>query len=172
VATFGNGDDFLEDVKVFLDNVARDDSHKRPTFLVGHSHGALVAALAGARGALPAMVEGLVLLSPFIQSLTDVPPMKLMVARVANVVFPWLRLGSGLQADMMTDDPAMIEESHKDPLLLRSATRGGTSACLKPSRGEEAGAIAGTPAHVPDRFAGQRRRSQGRGEVLRVCFVV
>jgi alpha-beta hydrolase superfamily lysophospholipase len=115
-------DDFLEDLKVFLDNVARDDSSKRPTILLGHSHGALVAALAAERNLLPAMVEGLVLLSPFIHSLTDVPPTKLMVARVANVLFPWLRLGSGLQADMMTDDPAMVEESHKDHLLLRTAT--------------------------------------------------
>jgi alpha-beta hydrolase superfamily lysophospholipase len=115
-------DDFLDDLKVFLDNVAREDTHKRPAFLLGHSHGALVAAVAAGRGALPALVEGLVLVSPFVHSLTDVPPMKLTVARVANVLAPWLRLGSGLQADMMTDDPAMVEESKKDPLLLRTAT--------------------------------------------------
>jgi alpha-beta hydrolase superfamily lysophospholipase len=114
--------DFAEDLKVFLDHVAREGGLKPPAYLLGHSHGALVAADSAVHHGLPALVEGLVLLSPFFRSQIEVPPLKLMAARVANVCLPWVRLGSGLDPEMMTSDHAMIEESRKDGLLLRSAT--------------------------------------------------
>ena len=114
--------DFEDDVKVFLDHIARESGLKPPAFLLGHSHGALVAAELGVHNGLPALIEGLVLLSPFFRSQIEVPPLKLMAARVANVCLPWLRLGSGLEPEMMTSDHAMVEDSKKDGLLLRCAT--------------------------------------------------
>lgn len=89
-------------------------------FLIGHSHGGLVAAATVMETSMP--VAGLVLCSPFLSSALPVARAKLALARVTNIVLPWLRVANGLGPEMMTGDPEMIEASRVDPLLLRSAT--------------------------------------------------
>jgi alpha-beta hydrolase superfamily lysophospholipase len=117
-------DEYLDDLKTFLKTVAYDDTRRgtTPTFLLGHSHGALVAAAAAVRGELSGRVNGCVLVSPYFHSLVEVPTGKEILAGIANVFVPWMRFKSGLAAEMMTADPAMIEESRADTLLLRTAT--------------------------------------------------
>jgi lysophospholipase len=109
--------EFPDDVRAVAATLERPDL---PLFIVGHSHGGLVAAAVAQEGVVP--VAGLVMCSPFLSSALPIPTTKLALARVTNVILPWLRVGNGLGPEMMTADPAMIQESRTDPLLLRSAT--------------------------------------------------
>jgi len=113
-------DEFLDDLSAFLASPPLSRPGP-PVFVLGHSHGGLVAAAAGARGVLRG-VAGVVLTSPYLDSLVPVAPLKLLFGRCANAVVPWLRVRSGLNDDMMSADPAMLADSRADPLLLRSAT--------------------------------------------------
>jgi alpha-beta hydrolase superfamily lysophospholipase len=109
-------DDYLDD----LDAVAATMPTDRPRFVLAHSHGGLVAVIAAQRDRL--RVDGVVLASPYLVSAVAVPWFKRLLAAGANVVAPSVRIGNGLRADMMTDDPAMLAASQHDPLLLRCAT--------------------------------------------------
>lgn len=120
-------DEFLEDLRVMLatvrDDAARSGVADRPLFILGHSHGGLVAAAAGVDGVLQsAGVAGVVLSAPYLRPAEALSPLWRTIAMVTSTIAPALRVSSGLSAEMMTCDPAMIEDSRKDPLLLRSAT--------------------------------------------------
>jgi alpha-beta hydrolase superfamily lysophospholipase len=93
-----------------------------PLFLLGHSHGGLIVAAAGVRGALPPGVAGCILSAPYLVNCLAVPRVKVAAAHVLNAVVPWLRIRSGVSPRMMSGDPQQVEESRRDPLLLRSAT--------------------------------------------------
>ena len=94
-----------------------------PTFVLGHSHGGLIVAVAAARGLLgDAGVRGIVLCSPYFRNLVPVPRWKLLLAHAADRIVPWLRVSSGLNDDWMTGDPAMVADSRADGLLNRGAT--------------------------------------------------
>ncbi len=109
-------DEYLDDIRAVTATLDR----ALPTFVIGHSHGGLVALMAQQRGVLNA--NGLVLSSPFLRAALDIPVWKVAMARLANVVVPWLRISNGLNAEMMTADQEMVEASRQDTLLLRSAT--------------------------------------------------
>jgi lysophospholipase len=119
-------DEYLDDLDAFLSQP--DLSHggaaaDRPLFVLGHSHGGLVAAMAGVRGLLARHgVAGCVLSAPYLVNALAVPRRKRVAARIANVVCPWLRIRSGITPRMTSSDPEMIEDSRRDPLLLRRAT--------------------------------------------------
>lgn len=112
-------DEYLDDVRAFLDEVAKHAAG--PTFLFGHSHGGLVAAAAVERG-IAAGVKGCVLTAPYFSSKMVVPRAKVMLAKVLDPVVPWVRVGSGLPPEWMTADEGMIADSRADSLVLRSAT--------------------------------------------------
>lgn len=124
-------DDYLDDLGAFL---ALPDLDPRrapetgqgasgaPLFLLGHSHGGLILAAAGVRGVLPPHVAGCVLSAPYLVNGLAVPRVKGAAARVLNAVAPWLRIKSGVSPRMMSSDARQVEESRRDPLLLRSAT--------------------------------------------------
>ena len=117
-------DDHLDDLGAFLGLPAlRDDAPgSPPLFLLGHSHGGLVVAAAGVRGLLPAHVAGCVLSAPYLINCHKVPAAKVAVGRLLNRIVPWVRVPSGVRPEMMSADPAMLDESRRDPLLLRRAT--------------------------------------------------
>jgi alpha-beta hydrolase superfamily lysophospholipase len=117
-------DEFLDDVDAFLAELDRRDERDRsPLFVLGHSHGGLVAAVAGLRGRLTSHnVAGVILSAPYLVNAFRVPVHKSILARVANVCWPCLRIRSGIRPELTSSDPAMIEESQNDPLLLRCAT--------------------------------------------------
>ena len=117
-------DEYLDDLRAFLDLPdLRAGPAQPPLFLLGHSHGGLIVAAAGVRGLLPAAsVAGCVLSAPYLVNCHRVPAAKVAAGRVLNVLVPWVRIRSGVRPDMMSGDPAMLEDAHRDPLLLRSAT--------------------------------------------------
>ncbi|QOV90826.1 alpha/beta hydrolase [Humisphaera borealis] len=119
--------EFLDDLKSMLSashqNAGRDGYLGRPMFVLGHSHGGLVAATAGTDGVLnPPEIAGVILTAPYLRPATSLGPLWTAIAAVTNILAPSLRVGSGLSADMMTSDAGMIEDSRNDTLLLRAAT--------------------------------------------------
>ena len=115
--------DYLDDLKTLLDRVAAEASEAQQMFVLGHSHGGLIVAAAGleADRYLP-NVRGCILTSPFIRSRLSVPRWKQGVARAANPIIPWMRFGTGLEEELMSSDPAMIQESREDEFRGRVAT--------------------------------------------------
>ncbi len=114
-------DEYLDDVDAFLALPEfRQSPGDPPVFVLGHSHGGLVVAVAGIRGRISS--AGYILSAPYFANGLYVPAVKSAAAKVLNIVLPWVRIKSGIGPAMGSSDPVMVEESRHDPLLLRSAT--------------------------------------------------
>jgi lysophospholipase len=87
---------------------------------LGHSHGGLVLSVAAGRGLED--VSGLVLSAPYLRSRMAVPAYKTLAARLIDPVVPWLPIASGLKREWMSSDDAMVQDSGRDPMVLRTAT--------------------------------------------------
>jgi alpha-beta hydrolase superfamily lysophospholipase len=119
--------EYLDDLDGFL---SQPDLHalagsggSPPLFILGHSHGGLIVAAAAVRHGLePHNVRGVILSAPYFVNALPVPAHKVFAARVANLLCPWLRISSGVRPSMLSSDPAVVEPSRHDPLLLRCAT--------------------------------------------------
>jgi alpha-beta hydrolase superfamily lysophospholipase len=64
-----------------------------------------------------------------------VPAYKLLLARAADPLLPWLPVPSGLQREWMTSDEAMLRESAADPLVVETATPRWYLGCLRVQAG-------------------------------------
>jgi lysophospholipase len=117
-------EDYLEDLTaVFALDPLRPDAPGGPLFVLGHSHGGLVAAAAELRGMLrDAGVVGCVLCSPYFRGHTPVSAPWRAFARLCDRVWPWLCVPTGLGDGMMSRDPEMAADSRADPLIHRVAT--------------------------------------------------
>ena len=117
-------EDYLDDLRAFLALPQVGPSPAAPEstapFLLGHSHGGLIVAAAVIDGVIsPA---GCVLSSPYLRGAMPVNAFWRAVAFAGDCVMPWAQVRSGLEAEMMSHDPAMIDDSRHDPLLLHCAT--------------------------------------------------
>lgn len=116
-------EEYFEDVEAFLHREGRVAAASAPTFILGHSHGGLLAAALAERGLLAGhSIAGCILSSPYLATLQHVPSYKRVVGRIANHIIPWLRVPTGLRAQWITGDAAMREEDRRDPLMNRIAT--------------------------------------------------
>lgn len=114
---------YLEDVKAFLDVPASSEEKALPCFVLGHSHGGLITAAAGEQGLLTsAGVAGCILCSPYLATRLPNSLGKRLLAVVANILWPRLKVATGLQQQWLTSDPEMVRESRADALLARTAT--------------------------------------------------
>ncbi len=91
-----------------------------PHFVLGHSHGGLVAAAMAQRGLLPG-VAGVILSAPFFALALPVPRGRRLLAAALSRTLPWLPLRSHLTPDLLTRDPDMAAP---DPLCPGVATPG------------------------------------------------
>jgi alpha-beta hydrolase superfamily lysophospholipase len=115
-------EDYLDDLKAFLElDPLRAGPEPTPVFVLGHSHGGLIAVAAGIRGML-AHTAGCVLSAPYLVGKNRVPFLKKVLARVGDLLAPSMRVTNGLGEGMMSSDPEMVRESQADPLLLHVAT--------------------------------------------------
>jgi lysophospholipase len=115
-------EDYLDDLKSFLElDPLRIASERAPLFVLGHSHGGLIAVLAGIRGLLDG-APGCVLTAPYLVGRNRVPLAKKILARVGDLLAPSMRVPNGLGEGMMSSDPEMVRDSRADPLLLHVAT--------------------------------------------------
>jgi alpha-beta hydrolase superfamily lysophospholipase len=120
-------EEFLDDLSAFL-TWERSGFAKQygsgslaPLFVLGHSHGGLIAAAAAIAGRLNS-VAGCILSSPYLQAKTPLSAAWSAFARVTTWLTPWLQVRSGLTPQMMSSDPEMCAEASCDPLLVHGAT--------------------------------------------------
>ena len=95
-----------------------------PVFLYGHSLGALINAtfLVNRRPS----VRGAIITAPPLAVDNPLPPIKIIVAKIMDKIYPALVLDSGLNREMLSRDPQVIEKYNNDPLVhgLTSARLG------------------------------------------------
>jgi alpha-beta hydrolase superfamily lysophospholipase len=117
-------DEYLDDLATFLAlDPLQPEAPGGPLFVLGHSHGGLVAATAGVRGMLrDAGAGGCILSSPYLRGHTPLSAPWNAFARVCDWVWPWLRVPTGLGDNSMSRDAAMAADSRADPLIHRIAT--------------------------------------------------
>ena len=113
--------DYVDDLEVFWARL-RGVAQGQPTFLLAHSHGALVSLHWVLRR--PEGLKGLVLTSPYLKLGLKAPPLKLLAGRVLAVLAPALPLPSEIAIDVLSRDEAWQAETAADPLYIRTVTAG------------------------------------------------
>jgi len=112
-------EDYLADVGLFVDRCKAQAAGKK-LFLFAHSLGGLISihhlkfhadGLAGA-----------VLSGPYLELALQAPAFKVLAAKVANKVVPWVPIPTEIKTTQLTRDAAMIAEAEKDPLYLHIVT--------------------------------------------------
>jgi lysophospholipase len=111
--------DYLGDAEAFFVK-AKAFAQKTPLFLLGHSHGGLIAIhfMATPR----AEVAGLILSSPFLKLAFEPPALKLFGARLIKGILPQLHISNELKLADLSRDEAWQASSGADPLYLRVTT--------------------------------------------------
>ncbi len=103
----------LDDLALVVDHTRATVAAGRPLLLLGHSMGGLVAARFVALQRRP--VDALVLSSPALDPGLN-PVQKLLVAVLPSLL-PNLRVGNGLDARLISHDPAVVAAYQSDPLV-------------------------------------------------------
>ncbi len=116
-----NFDQYLSDLELFLARV-KEQAQGLPVFMVGHSHGGLIAA----RYLLdkPEAVRGVVLSSPYFRLKLQVPALKIMAGKLMARILPSLPMRNDLKAEQLTRDVAIQNATKADPLYQQIATPG------------------------------------------------
>lgn len=100
------------------------DYPELPVFIYGHSLGGLISAsfLAERHPKL----HGAILSAPAFAVDNPLPPAKVALAKAMDRIFPTITLDSGLNREMLSHDPQVIEKYNNDPLVhgLTSARLG------------------------------------------------
>ncbi len=114
-------DEYLSDLELFLARV-KEEARDLPVFLLGHSHGGLIAA----RYLLdkPDAVRGVVLSSPYFRLKLQVPALKIMAGKLMARILPGLPMKNELKAEQLTRDVAIQNATKADPLYQQIATPG------------------------------------------------
>jgi alpha-beta hydrolase superfamily lysophospholipase len=110
-------DEYVDDLRLVIDRVRSAD---RPFFVVGHSLGGLIALETIRR--LPQSCDGLAVSSPFLRTGFEVSRTQKVLASIASRVAPTLSLETGLQPEMVSNDPEVVASYATDPLVRRRTT--------------------------------------------------
>jgi lysophospholipase len=113
-------DEFLDDADALMEEAGMKKGAGPANFLLGHSHGGLVLAMAGIRGL--SGVTGTIFSCPYFKSAVRVPWYKYFLGRLANRCAPSLAIRSGLQPEWLCRDAELIEDSRNDPYGHHVAT--------------------------------------------------
>jgi alpha-beta hydrolase superfamily lysophospholipase len=112
--------DNVADLDAFVAKLSQDGVAGDRLFLVGHSHGALVAALWGmSRGR---HMSGFVLSSPYFRLALRPPPLKVLAAKLVGRLVPWLPVDAGIDLRDLTSDEELQRWTERDPLYGRKTT--------------------------------------------------
>ncbi len=111
--------EYLHDLEDFWSRV-RARAEGKKTFLLAHSHGALMA-LVWQRGR-PQGLEGMILSAPYLQLAIVPPKIKVLAAKAVGRVVPWLPVASEIKLEQLTRDPELLRQVQKDPLYNRKVT--------------------------------------------------
>lgn len=111
--------EFLDDMEVFWARVRQLASGK-PTFLLAHSHGALISTHFATRK--PEGLRGMVLTAPYYRLAMQPPALKVFGAKLVGLVMPAAKVPTGLTSNMLSRDVEWQKETDEDPLYGRNAT--------------------------------------------------
>jgi alpha-beta hydrolase superfamily lysophospholipase len=111
--------DYLMDLDVFMERTCQSAAG-RPVFVVAHSMGGLIAALWGLTPGRA--VRGFVFSSPYLEHASRLPVIKVLAARLASGLVPFLPLATGIRSSDLTADPEMQTWTDRDPLYGRATT--------------------------------------------------
>jgi alpha-beta hydrolase superfamily lysophospholipase len=111
--------EYLDDADAFVAKVAADADGGK-LFVIGHSQGGLIAAAWGL--AQERRVAGFVLSSPYLRLALTPPRAKILSARVAGRVVPWLPMPTGLRYADLTSDEEMQRWTEADALYGKATT--------------------------------------------------
>jgi alpha-beta hydrolase superfamily lysophospholipase len=111
--------DYLDDLDAFWRKAVAQAAGK-PTFVLAHSHGGLIATHWAALH--PVGLAGLVLSAPYFALAFDPPPLKMLGARLIKGLMPGLPVATGLTPQQLSRDPAWQQATAADPLYLRTIT--------------------------------------------------
>ncbi|MDO4540377.1 MAG: alpha/beta hydrolase [Syntrophomonadaceae bacterium] len=107
-------EDYTLDLDLLL-KIARDENPGLPLILLGHSLGGMIAYYYAVYH--PNKIDGLILSSAGMKSMIQVPPWKWKLARFLSVVAPTVNVSSGLDANGLSHDPAVVAAYNADPLV-------------------------------------------------------
>lgn len=111
--------DYVDDLEVFWARL-RGVAQGKPTFLLAHSHGALMALHWVLKR--PEGLKGLILTSPYLKLAFDPPMLKILAARAVGTIIPWLPVPTDIKFDQLSRDLQWQQETEADPLYGRKAT--------------------------------------------------
>jgi alpha-beta hydrolase superfamily lysophospholipase len=112
-------DEYVDDLEAFW-RKAVSEARGVPTFLLGHSHGGLVASHWAALD--PPGLRGLLLASPFYALASEPSALEHLGVRLLRRLRPGARLASGLRPELLTRDPAQQRATAADPLHVSTFT--------------------------------------------------
>lgn len=112
--------DYLHDLDAFVAKLRADGLARGKLFVVAHSMGGLIAALWGFSHGRE--VDGFVLSSPYFRLAMRPPLTKVLVARLAGRIVPWLPVSTGIEVAELTSDAELQRWTDRDPLYGRQTT--------------------------------------------------
>ncbi len=115
-----NFDTYLEDIDVFLMDT-KQRLNDVPMFLYGHSMGGNLTLNYVIRRQ-PTFLKGLVVTGPWIELAFEPKPIMIMLGKVMRSIIPTFTQESGLIAEYITRDKAVVEAYKKDPLVHTKIT--------------------------------------------------
>jgi alpha-beta hydrolase superfamily lysophospholipase len=112
-------DDYVEDLDLFWRRL-RAAAGEKKTFLLAHSHGALIVLRWLARK--PEGVAGLVLSAPYLKLALKPPALKVLGARLVGRIIPWLPIKNELTPKDLTRDEDLQRATERDHLYNKIVT--------------------------------------------------
>jgi alpha-beta hydrolase superfamily lysophospholipase len=113
-------DEYIDDLKAFL-AIDELSNSTTPLFILGHSHGGLIAAAAAIRGLLN-HARGIILVAPYLDLIMPIGRLKWLAGYALSYLHPTLPMSSGIDGPMLTRDPQMAEDGKNDPYCRGIAT--------------------------------------------------
>jgi lysophospholipase len=114
--------DYLDDLEVCLSHFGMSDRPKEKWFLLGHSHGGLIAIHHLARRGQ--QWAGLILSSPYLRLALTPPAAKVFAATLVGKVLPSASFKNEIRFDQLTRDARAQVLVSRDPLYNRTVTPG------------------------------------------------
>ena len=106
---------YLTDLRATVDLARNDLPAAMSCFLLGHSLGGLIALAFALQH--PDRIDGLVVSSPCLGMVIEVPPVKKALGSFMSRIWPGLTMGNELDAAHISRDPAVVSAYESDPLV-------------------------------------------------------
>ncbi len=106
---------YVTDLQLMVERARREMPATMPCFVFGHSLGGLITLYFAQQ--LSGLVDGLVISSPALGMVIEVPAVKKAAGLIMSVVYPGLSMGNELDASKISHDPETVRAYENDPLV-------------------------------------------------------